>query len=71
MTIASTMAIAIIMIVMISNTIIFAITISSTIKSPIAIITAQQRIDQQQTEILVTIFVITIQQHDITNQFHG
>ena len=64
------MAIAIIMIVMISNTIIFAITISSTIKSPIAIITAQQRIDQQQTKILVTIFVITIQQHDIPNQFH-
>ena len=62
------MTIAIIVIITVSNRISFAITVSSTITSPIAIITAQQRI-QQQTETLVTIIVITIQQHDTINQF--
>ena len=62
------MTVAIIMIITVSNTIEFTITISSTITSPIAIITGQQRI-QQQTKTLVTIFTITIQQHNISNRF--
>ena len=55
------MTIAIIVIITVSDTITIAIPISSTIASPIAIITAQQRL-QQQTNALVTIIVITIQQ---------
>ena len=66
--IAPSMTIAITVIITISRTITVAITISSTTTLPIAIITGQQRI-QQQTKTLVTIIVITIQQHDIINQF--
>ena len=56
------MTLAIIVIITASNTITIAIIITffSTITSPTAIVTAQQRI-QQQTETLVTILVITIQ----------
>ena len=62
------MTIAIIVIITVSDTITVAITISRTITSPIAIIIEQPRI-QQQTKILVTILTITIQQHDIGNEF--
>ena len=56
------------MLIPVSDTITVVIIISSIITSPIAIITIQQRI-QQQTEILVTIFVTKIHQHDISDQF--
>ena len=55
------------MIITVFNTITVAITISVTNMSLIAIIIIQQRL-QQPTNTLVTIIVITIQQHDIINQ---
>ena len=48
--------------------IIVIITVSSTITSPIAIITGPQRI-QQQTHTLVTIIIIPTQQYGINTQF--
>ena len=62
------MTIAIIVIITVFNAITVAITILVTNTSTIAIITAQQRI-QQQKHTLVTIIIIPMQQYGISNQF--